>query len=278
MIHAITTYFNPCQYRLRLENYHKFRERFERHNVPLITVEVSPNGRFQTDSQIRIVAKTFLWQKERLFNLALEKIPLCYDKIAWIDADVILSNEWEEETEQLLDDHDLVQLFQYVHMHNEWNDGDCLVEGLASIKTRGLQVNAASGFAWAGRRDWICRFYEKAILGGADLIISMAAFRNYDYLRQWPDSWSPDLLAWIEGRAPARVSFVPGIIRHLRHGKRAHRKYVERHRLLDQYNIHPDDIFVNNQGIMDVHNKDFVNAAMKYFYSRKEDDGVISFL
>ena len=41
---AITCYFNPVGYRRRLENYHLFRQRL---NVPLVTVELSFDERFQ---------------------------------------------------------------------------------------------------------------------------------------------------------------------------------------------------------------------------------------
>jgi hypothetical protein len=41
---AITSYFNPVGYTRRLANYRLFRERLA---VPLVTVELSFNGRFE---------------------------------------------------------------------------------------------------------------------------------------------------------------------------------------------------------------------------------------
>jgi hypothetical protein len=41
---AVTCYFNPAGYRLRLENYRVFRQRL---NVPLATVELSFDGDFE---------------------------------------------------------------------------------------------------------------------------------------------------------------------------------------------------------------------------------------
>ena len=71
---AITTYFNPVQYKRRLSNYKIFRANL---GIPLVTVELSFDGRFEltnrdADILIQISGGAVLWQKERLLNVALK--------------------------------------------------------------------------------------------------------------------------------------------------------------------------------------------------------------
>ena len=49
-----------------------------------------------------------LWQKERMLNLAVARLPARCTKVAWIDADSFFTNErWVADTSALLD-HQLV--------------------------------------------------------------------------------------------------------------------------------------------------------------------------
>jgi hypothetical protein len=71
---VITTYFNPCGYKNRLENYHLFMAGMKKAGVNCITIEcVFEDQDFELPESIdviRIRAKSLLWQKERLLNLA----------------------------------------------------------------------------------------------------------------------------------------------------------------------------------------------------------------
>jgi hypothetical protein len=74
---AITSYYNPAHYQSRLENYKTFRKKL---GLPLLTIEFSYDGEFQLNSSnadilIQVAGGDILWQKERLLNLAIKKIP-----------------------------------------------------------------------------------------------------------------------------------------------------------------------------------------------------------
>lgn len=112
---AITSYFNPVGYRRRRENYRLFRERLA---VPLATVELSFDGRFElgpgdAEALLQIHAGDVMWQKERLLNLALRLLPDTCDKIAWLDCDVVFTrDDWVTLATRALDEVFLLHLFQ----------------------------------------------------------------------------------------------------------------------------------------------------------------------
>jgi hypothetical protein len=67
---AITSYFNPVRYQLRLSNFRTFRKRLK---VPLVVVELSYGDDFElqepdADILIPLRGGAALWQKERLLN------------------------------------------------------------------------------------------------------------------------------------------------------------------------------------------------------------------
>ena len=111
---AITSYFNPVGFRRRLSNYRVFRTNLA---VPLVTVELSFNGRFEltdddADILIQLSGGAVLWQKERLLNLALKAVPTEVEHIAWLDCDVMLKRkDWAAEAKKQLQDLNVVQLF-----------------------------------------------------------------------------------------------------------------------------------------------------------------------
>jgi hypothetical protein len=118
VLSAITSYFNPVGYTHRLENYRLFRKHLA---VPLVTVELSFNGRFEltredADILVQIRGSHVMWQKERLLNTGIKWVPSACDKIAWLDCDIIFgSDEWVDRAIRALDEFSLVHLFQERH-------------------------------------------------------------------------------------------------------------------------------------------------------------------
>jgi hypothetical protein len=122
---GITCYFNPAGYRRRLANYRVFRERL---GVPLVAIELAYGPHFElnhNDAEIlvQLRGRDILWQKERLLNVALQKLPSSCRKVVWLDCDVVFeANDWAERTSLLLDRFMLVQPFSHLHlMPAHWN-------------------------------------------------------------------------------------------------------------------------------------------------------------
>ncbi len=55
-----------------------------------------------------------MWQKERLLNLTIDRVPDRYTKIAWVDADVLFTNpSWIVEASERLDEVPVIQPFSH---------------------------------------------------------------------------------------------------------------------------------------------------------------------
>ena len=99
---VITVVFNPIRYRSRYELYHKFDEHMTRSGVILLTVECIfdvdnqlglPQQKFEitrsTDPRhLQIKAPSVIWLKENLINIAIKRLPLYVEYVAWLDADI----------------------------------------------------------------------------------------------------------------------------------------------------------------------------------------------
>ncbi len=192
MLWAITSYFNPAGYRRRLMNFLEFRRRL---TVPLLAVELAYGERFEladddADLLVRLRGRDVLWQKERLLNIALGRLPDECTVVASLDCDLIFDrDDWGAAACALLERFSVVQLFSRLHhLRRDWVPGHELGEGvdftqessasaigrgsdpptvLAPTSERRLDVTV-NGFGWAHRREVLARhgFYDACIVGG----------------------------------------------------------------------------------------------------------------
>jgi hypothetical protein len=195
---AVTSYFNTQGFRLRRENYRRFRRHLR---APLATIEWSPTGRFElgddeADLMVRVEGGSPMWQKERLLNLLIPRLPPACRAVAWLDCDVVFNREdWVGATLQALERHTLVQLFEHAHHLTEAGsarldeaDWSALPHELSrqgvvaacppplSLGEWARQQTAvrpgglSTGFAWAAPRAWLEQhpFIDTWLLGGGD--------------------------------------------------------------------------------------------------------------
>ncbi len=184
---CITTYFNPCHYRTRQENYARFSAPLRAAGIPLLTVECAfGHEPFELEpgpDVLQVRCPHVLWQKERLINLAVSRLPERARKVAWLDGDILFANpRWAVETARQLDEWAAVQPFERVVRLKQGKsvaDGDeYTVESFAAVTRRDPQTLQAgtfhahghTGFAWAARRDWLAQhgLYEAFLSGNAD--------------------------------------------------------------------------------------------------------------
>ena len=279
MLWAITSYFNPLGSRRRLANYKVFCSSLA---APLLTVEWSPFGRFElgpndADVLVQIPGGDLMWQKERLLNLGIARLPQSCTHVAWVDCDIVFDrDDWVAEASRRLDDAPLVQLYERVAYlaPTPMDAPPAIREGLAPIEfTRegyvsllrkspgtmhalpiaadhpeAIRAMPSHGFAWAARRELLTAhpLFDTWIVGGGDNAYLQAAIdRAHSVVEQHAlsprhsDYYLPlaDALASAVGR---RVDFVPGTIHHLWHGDFAQRQYRARHRILAAHDYDPD--------------------------------------
>lgn len=99
---VVTVVFNPIRYRSRHELYHKFDEHMTRSGVTLLTVECIFDDeerlglaqqkfeitRPSDPRHLQIRAPSLFWLKENLINIAVKRLPLYVEYVAWLDADI----------------------------------------------------------------------------------------------------------------------------------------------------------------------------------------------
>ncbi|MBF0489369.1 MAG: glycosyltransferase [Candidatus Omnitrophica bacterium] len=309
---GITTFYNPAQYSNKYTNYKKFRNANKKQGLNLMTIELAfGNNAFELRKedadiliQLRAGEESVLWQKEALFNIGLKNLPKDCDKIAWLDCDILFKNDlWVKETADLLEKYMVVQPYSYsIHLACNQLDIDHVdslpigvkvgqkFHGMAyGIARSGKKVltryseHGHSGYGWAARKEVFndLGFYDRLILGSADLIMGYAFYgheQDNEYFKRVlvSDSLRNDRKFWaqqISSRVNGSVSYVSGTILHLWHGDIKNRNYVLRDSILKDHNFSPDtDIKKNQEGIwMWASDKPQMHQAVKeYFYQRKE--------
>jgi hypothetical protein len=302
---AVTCYFNPCGYRRRALNYRIFRQRLR---VPLLTVELSFDGRFALDERdadklIRLRAADVMWQKERLLNVAIRALPRECDRVAWIDCDIVFEeDDWPARANAALDRHVVIQPFDI----SKELLPDAVVEGVDLSRTyltcRSLACGLAigevepgimlapdkrglgsmDGLAWAAHRDLLERhgLYDACVIGGGDGAIAAGVVGNFqdfiDYLLLNPRR-SEHFLDWARpfyDTVHADFGCCQGTIYHLWHGDLKDRNYRERRVGFAKFDFDPHtDIAIGGSGAWQwSSDKPLMHRFVRdYFDSRFED-------
>jgi hypothetical protein len=278
---GITAVFVPAAAPHVLANLQVFSDGVRRQGLSLLIVELAFGDEpFQVpdaaaDRIVRLRTTTVLWHKERLINLGLRHLPAHCRFVAWLDADILFENEqWVAATREQLDHVVVVQPFEVAcwlpegataapdHLpagHLSDLEGRQIAGFAAALdqsddRRRALAVNDQywhTGFAWAARRDFLDRhgLYDRAILGGGDLIAAHAFAADTDflrgrhlYLRSIMPAERAAIGVWGERVAVdtgGRVGWTPGRVCHLYHGPLAGRRYVERQQILRDADFDP---------------------------------------
>ncbi|MFO1198801.1 MAG: hypothetical protein U1E86_17705 [Burkholderiaceae bacterium] len=275
---AVASYFNPSGSRRRLANYRVFRERL---GVPLLTVEWSREGGYElgpgdADQLVQVRGGDLMWQKERLLNLAVDRLPADCDVVAWLDCDVVFGRaDWPREAVARLGSAAMVQIYdEVVYLARE--PFDALVRpgpldrrpvrhvrrGLMGERQPPLSearfgqsnddvsyfvAKPSVGFAWAARRDFLRRhpLFDRCVIGGGDSAYTMSAVGQFErlaarhrYTRAQRDFLAP-LAARLADEVGTRIDAVPGRLFHLWHGELEHRRYGSRYDVLRDFAFDP---------------------------------------
>lgn len=191
---VIAAFFNPCMSQLRTRHFRSFLQTLISSRVHWRCVECAfGNNEFELSADpaiIQIRSRSVMWQKERLLNAVIKTLPDRFVKVAWLDGDVLFSNPaWIVDTSAALDDHSVVQPFQYAIRLP--SDRTCLPLQTAERTTsfaaefendpdtvvgNDFWSHGHTGFAWAGRREWLQEhgLYDASLSGTADHLMAHA--------------------------------------------------------------------------------------------------------
>ena len=122
----ITCHFNPCGYKSPVNNFWKFVDGLGDYTEHLYVAELSFNDNFSINlpNTFRFRGRRedqLVWQKERLLNALIDKVPYSYDAIAWLDSDILfLNNNWYKATIDVLRCYKICQMYEYSHWLDEF--------------------------------------------------------------------------------------------------------------------------------------------------------------
>jgi hypothetical protein len=309
-IWGIVAYFNPVQYANKLQNLLWCSNRVRNQGLKLLVVELCFNDSpyvipdNSADLVIRLRSTCVLWQKERLINIGVEKLPPICDKIVWLDADVAFEDpDWVRKTAKALEQASLVQPYsvawwlprdqQAIPDHMTANSFERIKHGFAFTHNAERSTPTLSGhpgFAWAAHRDILhrCGLYDRCIIGGADLAIAAAPFPDDHVaeLREWllrfcSVAQREDYVSWrntFRKAVDTKISYVDGTVFHRWHGDQHDRSYAARHLMLKTANFNPwvdltfdhDECWSWNSQKPSLH-----QAVAAYFRNRNEDSNLL---
>jgi hypothetical protein len=301
----VTSYFNPCGFRARAENFERFVAPIRAADIPLVIVEAWFEDREDERTRLpaehrslRVKARDVMWQKERLLDLGSGWLPAQCTKVAWLDADVLFENpDWGIATSELLETSLVVQPFATaVRLSRgalEPRDTDDRFESFASMFVNTpsclahgkYELHGHTGFAWAARRDVVARhgLYDASIAGSADHLMAHAfagdlespcisrmvgtGGKHLAHFRRWSRR--------IHEEVNERLGFAPGRLLHLWHGTIENRRYAQRNKELRELAFDPQmDIRISDTGCWEwATDKPQLHAwSRRYFEERREDE------
>lgn len=291
-LYVVAVVSNPAIFQKRYTLFKEFCARMKSNpKVRLLTVELQQGCRpFQTDSDVKFKTVHELWHKENLINLGVQHLPRDWKYMAWIDADIVFTNErWAEECLDQLQTFSVVQLFTHAIDLGPNKETMQTHVGFAYQYCRGeTWVRPGygkywhSGYAWAMTReayDAIGGLLDFAILGSADFHMAMAFIGMVEKTSNSQLHPHYKLLLnhfqeRCERHIQRNIGYVTGTILHEFHGSKRNRFYKERWKILVENQFDPlMDIKRDCHGLWQLEGNKFRlrDQLRNYFRSRNED-------
>lgn len=308
LLHVIIPFSNPRRFKTRLSLLKKAIYGFVPSGAQIHVIECAFGNRpFELDGQlpsevdhIKVRTSHELWLKENLINVAVTKLPLNWEYVAWVDGDIEFVNPyWAEETVRVLQHHPVVQMFSHVMdigpkfeaVKNTTNEIPTMVDnGFAYAYHHQMKfpedvtdynVFWHPGFAWAATRDAWNTFgglIDRSICGAADhqMAWSLLGMGKRTIHGGMPKSFEDYILTWEHNAKPLhhQMGFVHGVILHYWHGRRKLRKYRERWQILVDAGFNPyTHVKYDSHGVLQLcePNSKMMRDLQFYFSQRNED-------
>lgn len=278
----ITTHFNPAGRQRLRDTYHQWAAALGHPHqcYELVLGDAKP----EIPGSVAIrgdAAVCGVWQKERLINLAIERVPAEVEYVAWLDHDLIFENrDWLAiGCDMIRRGVQVVQLFHEVEYEDHCGNLIRRTRGsVAALQTSGDLANSAPGGAWMASRAWldaIGGLYDRNICGGGDATFLHALAKGpASYIQRQTPRLRDDCLAYVDRVPPTPFGYVPGAVRHLWHGDRENRQYISRDEILHRYDFDPHrHLTINADGLLELSNapKGLADEICQYFANRRDD-------
>ncbi len=313
-LYVVTPVYNAQRYRSRWKLYADFKKMCAEAGAILYTVEIAFGDRdfVVTDpgdpQNLQLRTWHELWLKEAAINLMVQRLPLGWKKVAFIDADCHFARyDWADETKHLLERYPVIQMWSQLH------DLDSNHELVGTIKSFGsywmkhgplvpetvesrcypytgsskLGYPGAPGLAWAMRReawDQLGGLIDYSILGAGDWymahgltgqmsrVVRKDQGRMGEMFLEWENRARTSL--WNERPILGNLGVMSGVINHFWHGPKANRLYGTREKILADNKYNPDlDLKRDWQGLYQLtnHSPPLRRGIQGYNDQRNED-------
>lgn len=298
---CITSYFNPENFQTKKNNYQIFKSNLIQKKIPIYTFETAKSeDEFQLEKSelnFRFISSSVLWQKERLFNIGLKKIPKDVENIIWLDSDILFENEnWFLESEKLLDEFKVIQPYSDVYRMEKgitekqksdehWFSFAKQFNKNPFLCTKGDFIkHGHTGFAWGIKKNILDRFgfFDSCVAGSGDHVMAHAFVGDWNSpcitrVLGEKNKHRDEFLKWgrkFYSNVKSSIGFVNGNLFHLWHGETVNRKYVKRNWELAEMGFDPKKhLTIESSGLYKWSDraKSFELWAKKYFQERNED-------
>lgn len=310
-LYVVAVLDNPLRWRSRYWNYWQFQRHVECAGGILITVELALGDRkfeiTQPDNpwHVQVRTRDELFRKENLQNLGAMRVPLGAKYVAFLDADIsFVRSDWAQETLQLLQHFDVIQMFSNYSdvgpdnqimrtvpsfMYNMLNETEGAGDDTSGYSDGGWPKGkwaGAPGLAWAYRieaLDALGSLLDRCILGGGDAHMAFGLAERWDIAKLHKEiahGASDEYVRYIKlwqlnaARLKKNIGMMDGSLLHHWHGPKANRQYGTRWQILEENHFEPYvDLMPSHQGVLTwTGNKPKLrDDVRKYFRDRHED-------
>ena len=262
-------------------NYLYIRALYLQQGLPVFTLELVYEGRKpEIPDAFHVSTKSILFHKENLCRILETKIPKCYTKLAFLDADVFFRDTtWYEKVSKLLNTYDVVQPFERAHWLDLTYKHTMLTrKTILFLENDVWDFIYHPGFAWCMKRSWYKKvgFFDLAISGSGDTL-SSAAWLQKRFPPNFQSLPQPLIASYNEYKAKAKpkITYLKDTdLYHLYHGSRANRQYAERHKMLQIKGTIDDYVTNNKEGVLEWKDAQKWNPVYLHYFKTRDDDGL----
>jgi hypothetical protein len=301
LLHVIVPSFNIRRFKSHGVNMRRFAREMREAGVCLHIVECAFGDiPFEFDDiegvdHIGLYAQGPVWNKERLINIGISRLPRNWKYVAWVDGDITFMNaEWAAETVYALQHYSFVQPWSHCydlgpsgeHLDLHHSFGRQWIEEEATIDKMGKGYRFAHpGYAWAATRatlEAVGGLVDTAVLGAADhhMALAIVGKAHLSFPGGISDGYKAPILLWQERikRHGLTLGYVGGSVQHHYHGSKEHRRYVSRWGILERHKFDPkEDMKSNTSGLWELtgNKPALAKDMMAYYAGRNEDHTVL---
>jgi hypothetical protein len=274
-LYVVTVLINPARSRNSIKHYTAFKQQVEKAGAKLITVEcVIDNCPFTVTIpnyepyNIQIKTSGHFFQRERLFNIALSKLPLDAKYVVLADAEVEFVQEtWATDAIKALHVVKVIQLFEDISLLGPNKEELKKIKGFGALnfkkennedKEAFEESTQGAGYAWGFKVDFLKEqegIIDYCPLGNNDKLIAYALQgRVEDYVPKEKvfESFRDALKNWqkkAHKQITDGVGFIPGLIKvSWSNSKREKASYEKWDILQNNEFDHRNDLIVKEDG------------------------------